>query len=131
MNDPVNHPAHYTRGGYETIDFIEQYFDDSYIGGQVVKYVSRAGYKDRALYKQDLEKARWYARRMMERHVARWHMQDIGRNVESWDADLLAFADSKLLGEAEKAVLDNTFRGYWDKVVEGLDRLVAKHEGTH
>lgn len=56
-NDPVDHPAHYTSGGIETIDFIEA----KGLGfnlGNVVKYVTRAGKKEDLL--QDLKKARWY-----------------------------------------------------------------------
>ena len=47
MHDPVNHPAHYTDGQIEVIDFI----DDkqlSYCLGNAVKYISRAGKKDPA-----------------------------------------------------------------------------------
>jgi hypothetical protein len=58
-NDPVEHPAHYTRGKIEVITFIE----DQQLGyhlGQVLKYVCRAGYKDHATRRQDLQKARWY-----------------------------------------------------------------------
>ena len=65
-HDPVSHPAHYTRGKIEVIDFIEdQGF--GYHLGQVIKYVSRAGYKDATSRKQDLEKARWYLTREIER----------------------------------------------------------------
>lgn len=55
--DPVNHPTHYTRGGIEVIDFIEDQAL-SYRLGNVVKYVTRAGHKNNAL--EDLKKARWY-----------------------------------------------------------------------
>ena len=44
MSDNVNHPDHYTYGGIETIDYIE----DKGLGfnlGNVVKYVSRCGHK--------------------------------------------------------------------------------------
>jgi transposase len=56
--DPVNHPAHYKAGGFETIDFIEAK-DLNYRLGNVVKYVSRAGKKDSDPL-VDLKKARWY-----------------------------------------------------------------------
>jgi hypothetical protein len=55
--DSVNHPAHYTTGKIEVIDFIE----DKQLGfheGNVVKYVVRAKHKGREL--EDLKKARWY-----------------------------------------------------------------------
>lgn len=56
--DLVNHPPHYTKGGIETIDFIEAK-DLNYRLGNVVKYVSRAGKKDSDPL-EDLRKARWY-----------------------------------------------------------------------
>ena len=59
MNDPVNHPAHYTTGKIEVINFI----DDKELGfclGNAVKYIARAGKKDPAKTVEDLEKAVWY-----------------------------------------------------------------------
>jgi hypothetical protein len=61
--DMVNNPAHYKVGGIETIDFIEAK-GLSYNLGNVVKYVTRAGYKGNR--KEDLEKARWYLTREIE-----------------------------------------------------------------
>jgi hypothetical protein len=57
MPDPVNHPAHYTTGGIETIDFIEAK-GLSYNLGNVVKYITRADHKGNKV--EDLMKARWY-----------------------------------------------------------------------
>lgn len=65
MNDPVNHPAHYTDGKIEVIDFIE----DKKLGyhlGNAVKYISRAGKKDPDKTIQDLEKAKWYLERQIK-----------------------------------------------------------------
>lgn len=59
--DLVNHPPHYTKGGIETIDFIEAK-DLNYRLGNVIKYVSRAGKKDSDPI-EDLEKAAWYLQR--------------------------------------------------------------------
>lgn len=63
--DPVNHPAHYTSGKIEVIDFIEDQGFGFHLG-QVVKYVSRAGKKDRDAEVQDLRKAKWY----LDRYIA-------------------------------------------------------------
>lgn len=63
-HDPVNHPAHYTAGGIETIDFIEAK-QLNYHLGNVVKYISRAGKKGATL--EDLKKARWYLDREIQR----------------------------------------------------------------
>jgi hypothetical protein len=58
--DPVNHPAHYTAGGIETIDFIEAK-RLGYNLGNVVKYITRSGLKGNQL--EDLRKAQWYLTR--------------------------------------------------------------------
>lgn len=62
MADNVNHPAHYTDGKYETIDFIERNLFD-YHDGNAIKYISRAGKKDPNKTIEDLEKAKWYIHR--------------------------------------------------------------------
>ena len=62
MDDPVNHPAHYTQGKIECIDFIL----DKKLGfcrGNAVKYIVRAGLKDPAKEIEDLEKAVFYLNR--------------------------------------------------------------------
>ena len=59
LDDPVNHPSHYTKGKIEVADFIADQklnFDR----GNAVKYVCRAGAKDPEKEIQDLEKAIWY-----------------------------------------------------------------------
>jgi hypothetical protein len=58
--DSVNHPAHYTAGGIETIDFIEAK-KLNYNLGNVIKYLTRADYKGNKL--EDLRKAQWYLSR--------------------------------------------------------------------
>ena len=59
QNDPVNHPAHYTSGKSECIDYIT----DKKLGfclGNAVKYITRAGHKDPEKIIEDLEKAVFY-----------------------------------------------------------------------
>jgi len=65
QNPAVHSPSHYTRGGIETIDFIEAKGLNFHLGN-VVKYVSRAGFKQDAKI-QDLEKALWYLNREIKR----------------------------------------------------------------
>jgi len=60
--DKVNHPSHYKVGGIETIDFIEAKQLDYHLGN-VVKYISRADYKDEKL--ENLKKAQWYLNRVV------------------------------------------------------------------
>lgn len=64
--DVVNKPAHYTDSNIEVIDFIE----DKKLGfhlGNAVKYISRAGKKDPAKTVEDLQKAKWYLEREINR----------------------------------------------------------------
>ena len=61
-NDPVNHPKHYTDGRIEVIEYIE----DKNLGfclGNAIKYISRAGKKEKDKEIQDLRKAMWYIER--------------------------------------------------------------------
>ena len=64
MADPVNHPAHYKVGGIETIDFIEAKALGYHLGN-AVKYITRADHKGNRL--QDLQKAKWYIDRAIEK----------------------------------------------------------------
>jgi hypothetical protein len=58
-HDPVNSPSHYTHGGIETIDYIEaKGLDKNFNLANVIKYVSRAGYKISKV--EDLKKAMFY-----------------------------------------------------------------------
>ena len=66
-SDNVSHPSYYADGwsnGAEVIDLTEHL---SFCAGNVVKYVCRAGRKDPDKYLEDLEKARWYIDREIER----------------------------------------------------------------
>ena len=62
-DDPVNHPAHYKKGGIEVIDFIEAKRLGYHLGN-VVKYISRAYHKGGM---EDLLKAQWYLNRAIEK----------------------------------------------------------------
>lgn len=64
-DDPVNHPAHYTFGSIEVIDFIESLRFPYHIGN-AVKYLSRAGRKDPEKTVEDLRKAVWYINRYID-----------------------------------------------------------------
>jgi hypothetical protein len=61
-DDKVNSPSHYKVGGIETIDFIEAKGLDYHLGN-VVKYISRAEFKDTKL--ENLKKAQWYLNRVV------------------------------------------------------------------
>ena len=59
----VNHPSHYQQG-IEAIDIIESW-GLNFSLGNVIKYTLRAPYKGKQI--EDLEKARWYLDREIER----------------------------------------------------------------
>ncbi len=62
--DPVNHPLHYTKhpSGVECIEITEHM---NFCLGNAVKYLWRAADKDDII--EDLEKAKWYINREIER----------------------------------------------------------------
>ncbi|MBF7023724.1 DUF3310 domain-containing protein [Staphylococcus kloosii] len=66
--DNVNHPAHYTQGKVEVIEFIEQVTKDynanvAYHIGNAIKYIARSPHKNG---KEDIAKAKWYIERAFE-----------------------------------------------------------------
>lgn len=69
MNNPnVTHPSHYNSGKIEVIEGIEAWgFGPGFSRGNAIKYIARAGKKDPAKEIEDLEKARWYVDREIER----------------------------------------------------------------
>lgn len=62
--DMVNHPPHYTKGKYEVIDVLQDWFPAEPLLWQIVKYVARAKHKNN--YVQDLKKARFYLDRAIK-----------------------------------------------------------------
>lgn len=66
MNDPVNHPKHYTEhpSGIECIQITEHM---NFCLGNAVKYIWRADLKDDAI--EDLQKAVWYINREIARRT--------------------------------------------------------------
>lgn len=67
VSDPVNHPPHYTAhpSGVECIQITEHM---NFCCGNAVKYIWRADLKGNAT--EDLEKARWYLDREINRRKA-------------------------------------------------------------
>ena len=78
MSDTVNHPSYYTDGKIEVIEYIE----DKKLGyclGNAIKYISRAGKKDKAKEIEDLRKADWYInRRIQELEII--HGREVEKN---------------------------------------------------
>jgi len=69
--DMVNSPERYKVGGIEVIDFIKAKLTAEefrgYLKGNVLKYTSRAGYKDDAA--QNIGKLVWYASKLQDTHA--------------------------------------------------------------
>lgn len=70
MNDPVNHPHHYTEGRkFEVIDVIEDWAGrapdavNAWLQGSCLKYLGRCWDKQNPL--QDLKKSRFYLDRLI------------------------------------------------------------------
>ena len=61
----VNHPPHYARFKFEPIDVLQDWFPTNPLLWQVGKYIARAEHKGNAI--QDLEKARFYLNREIDR----------------------------------------------------------------
>lgn len=70
QDNPVNHPSHYTDGKIEVIDFIEDK-NLNFHRGNAVKYIARAGKKDKSREIEDLQKAAWYIDREIKRLEAK------------------------------------------------------------
>lgn len=66
-SDNVSHPPHYANGWSNNAEVIDLTEHLSFCAGNVVKYVCRAGHKDPDKHVEDLEKARWYLDREIER----------------------------------------------------------------
>jgi hypothetical protein len=61
-DDPISHPSHYTAGSIEVIDFLEAWNFPFHLAN-AIKYISRAGRKDKNKTVEDLRKAVWYINR--------------------------------------------------------------------
>lgn len=68
MSEQINHPKYYGGGDnpYEAIKVIEAW-ELGFNLGNALKYISRAGKKDADTTIQDLEKARWYLDREIQK----------------------------------------------------------------
>ncbi len=67
--DMVNSPKHYRMQGVEAIDILEMSMTEEeflgYLKGNVSKYLLRYKYKSKP--KEDLQKAKWYIEKLIEK----------------------------------------------------------------
>lgn len=109
--DVVNHPSHYTAYDPEVIDVTERL---GFCEGNVVKYIARAGLKPGASEQEDLDKARWYMRRLA-------YDED-----GTFNGTALSVATGNMLGVI--ASLAPAAGGPWQDVVNGIGGLTAEIE---
>lgn len=74
MEEQVNHPAHYQQG-IEPIEVIESW-ELNFSLGNAIKYILRSPYKGKQI--EDLEKARWY----IDREINRLKDEMVKKNIE-------------------------------------------------
>ena len=74
VNKNVSHPSHYNQG-IEAIDIIESW-DLNFSLGNAIKYILRSPYKGKQI--EDLEKARWY----IDREINRLKDERARKNIE-------------------------------------------------
>ena len=72
--EKVNHPDHYNQG-IEAIDIIESWTHNFSLGN-AIKYILRSPYKGKQI--EDLEKARWY----IDREINRLKDERARKNIE-------------------------------------------------
>ena len=74
MGEQVNHPDHYQQG-IEPIEVIESW-GLNFSLGNAIKYILRSPYKGKQI--EDLEKARWY----IDREINRLKDEMVKKNIE-------------------------------------------------
>ena len=74
MEEQVNHPSHYVKG-IEPIEVIESW-ELNFSLGNAIKYILRSPYKGKQI--EDLEKARWY----IDREINRLKDEMVKKNIE-------------------------------------------------
>lgn len=65
MDNNIQHPSYYTSGKTEVWDFINEQGLDYFLGN-AVKYISRAGKKNKDKFVEDLQKAVIYINKEIE-----------------------------------------------------------------
>lgn len=114
MNDPVNHPSHYTSdpSGVECIQITRH---RNFNIGNAIKYLWRAGLKDSdtsGKHIEDLRKAVFYINDEIKRLEAEqptpWVMPDMGagphQNIRTWSGKIVnGIIDSELYREETNA----------------------------
>ena len=94
MSDNIN-PDHYTKGGIETIEYMEAKMKPEefygFIKGNALKYISREGLKSEKLTDKidDCKKAIWYLEQMIKVHQKEIAVLEAKVNQDKWIDDEL------------------------------------------
>lgn len=130
VDDNVNHPKHYTGhpSGVECITITEHM---SFCLGNAVKYIWRADLKNDAI--EDLEKAKWYISREIERRQSALHA---GRSEDDDVVNKTISEIRHLLRQCPEGWFkpDHKLNGSYLHMLfmlGCLDRRVAREEGYH
>lgn len=118
MTDNINHPTHYTGRniGYECILLAKrQYF----CTGNVIKYLWR--YKDKGNPIEDLEKARWYARKAATRHEKTETSGRCGLIIRKLVASTTGL---------ERAAWHRIGRSDWHLAIEAINRMIKEEKNN-
>lgn len=117
MADNINHPAHYTgRGiGHECID-ITQY--QPFCTGNAIKYLWR--YKDKGNPVEDLEKARWYATRALQRQER--------VNIAYGQCNDILLRLITVTHGYESSAWTGLLRQEWDIVLSAIDMMIKEYK---
>lgn len=118
-NDPVEHPAHYCQYEHEVIELTEKL---DFCLGNAVKYILRAPYKGHEA--EDLKKARWYLKRIVETDRCPVVKFDLG-NKE--DMELADSFKSPLMKDALWAFI-SMIPAYMEQTLAKLDTAILEAE---
>ena len=112
MTDNINHPTHYNGRniGYECIILAKH---QRFCAGNVIKYLWR--YKDKGKPVEDLEKARWYARKAATGHE---------RTVTAGRCGIILRRLISSTAGIEKAAWRCVGRSEWSQAIEAIDKMI-------
>lgn len=133
--DLVNHPPHYTFGRFEVKDVLASWFSHEALHWQIGKYIARCRHKGRM--KEDLEKARFYARevqRLEREHPGDHHTprpeHPLGWVLDDWlpsDGTHQITGLRLALSSLYESVIDGIFFDKdIDRLIWQLDQLIEE-----
>lgn len=117
----IEHPSHYNTGSIETIAFIENH-NLGFSEGNAVKYLTRAGVKNPDTLKEDLSKAAFYVKRLINKNHKR-HFPDSGNAAGIIPPDTYC-KDHKLSTNRTEAIIQICW-GNYAAALEAIQKEIA------